>query len=116
MPDDPYQVLGVDPGSDLAQIRRAYLAQLREHHPDLRPGDAAAEDRTRELNRAWEQVRRRGAGPPAPPTPSAARERTRQPAYSGDQRSFRTAFTAATLRIALAMLALGLVLLVALAR
>lgn len=113
MPDDPYQVLGVDPRSDLAQIRRAYLAQLREHHPDLRPGDAAAEHRTRELNRAWEQVRRRGTGPPMPPAP---RPRARRPAYSGDQRSFRTAFTAATLRIALAMLALGLVLLVALAR
>lgn len=113
MSDDPYQVLGVDPHSDLAQIRRAYLAQLREHHPDLRPGDVAAEDRTRELNRAWEQVRRRGAGPPAPP---ASRERIRRPAYSGDQRSFRTAFTVATLRIALAMLALGLLLLITLAR
>lgn len=115
MPDDPYQVLGVDPGTDLAQIRRAYLAQLRQHHPDLRPGDAAAEDRTRELNRAWEQVRRRGAVPP-PPSSTAARRGRGQPAYSSERRSFRTAFTAASVRIALAMLALGLVLLVVIAR
>lgn len=114
MADDPYAVLGVDPGADMAQLRRAYLAELRRNHPDLRPGDDAAAQRTRDLNRAWEQIRRRANRPPP-------RQRTRtpphaQPAYSSDQRDFRAAFTSAALRVALAMLAFGFVLLAALAR
>lgn len=111
MADDPYRVLGVEQGTDLAQIRRAYLAHLRANHPDVRPGDVDAEERTRELNHAWEQVRARhghlpSSGRSAPPP------RTRPPgaAYSRQQRNFRSAFTTATLRIALIVVALGLVL------
>lgn len=114
MADDPYAVLGVDPGSDMAQLRRAYLAALRRNHPDLRPGDDAAAQRTRELNHAWEQIRRRANRPqPAhrPRTPPRA-----QPAYSSDQRDFRVAFTSASLRVALAMLAFGFLVLAALIR
>ena len=119
MADDPYQVLGVAPDADLAQIRRAYLAHLRVNHPDVRPGDADAEQRTRELNHAWEQVRRRrrngasGYGtagtPPTRGRPSTA-------AYSRARRDFRAAFTTATLRVALLMLAFGLLLLIVLTR
>jgi len=114
MADDPYDVLGVDPGADMAQLRRAYLAELRRTHPDLRPGDEAAAQRTRDLNHAWEQVRRR-AGRPQPT------QRTRPPparrhAYSHDRRAFRVAFTSATLRVALAVLAFGFLLLAALVR
>jgi hypothetical protein len=112
MADDPYDVLGVDPGSDMAQIRRAYLAQLRRSHPDLFPGDAAAEERTRDLNRAWAEVRRRhgrvGRTPPHRPV-----SRQVQPAYSPDRREVRAAFTTATLRVMLAVFALGLILLAA---
>ena len=110
MADDPYDVLGVEPGADIAQIRRAYLAQLRRSHPDLFPGDAQAEQRTRELNRAWAEVRRRHRGAARVP-PRTSTPRHPQPAYSNDQRAFRTAFTTATLRVLLAVLALGLVLL-----
>lgn len=117
MPDDPYRVLGVERGTDIAQIRRAYLAQLRANHPDLRPGDEAAEQRTRELNRAWEQVRTRTPLPTDPHVAAAApRSRPDGAAYSRQQHEFRVAFTAATLRIALVVLAFGLVLLVALGR
>jgi molecular chaperone DnaJ len=116
MPDDPYAVLGVDPTADLADIRRAYLAQLRASHPDLRPGDAAAEERTRDLNWAWTQVRaRRGGVARRTPRPSRRPAPPRRQVYSEHQRAFRSAFTTATLRIALAMVALGLVLLAALA-
>jgi hypothetical protein len=110
MADDPYDVLGVEPGTDIAQIRRAYLAQLRRSHPDLFPDDAAAEERTRELNRAWAEVTAR----PRHPTPAAERVRpSRQAhqAYSSDQRAFRAAFTTATLRVVLMVLAVGLALL-----
>jgi hypothetical protein len=113
MADDPYAVLGVEPGTDIAQIRKAYLAQLRESHPDLRPGDAAAEQRTRELNHAWEQVRNRRPGMPVQPAASPDPVRDVRPAYSSDQHRFQLAFTSATLRVAVALVAIGLLLLAA---
>jgi curved DNA-binding protein CbpA len=111
MADDPYHVLGVEHDTDLAQIRRAYLARLRAVHPDVRPGDVEAEERTRELNHAWEQVRARdgnasSSGDGAPPP----RTRPAGVAYSRGQREFRSAFTTAMLRVALLVIALGLVL------
>lgn len=109
MADDPYHVLGVEQGTDLAQIRRAYLARLRANHPDVRPGDVEAEERTRQLNQAWEQVQaRHGRGPSS--QRGAPRARPAAAAYSRHQRDFRSAFTTATLRLALLVLALGLVL------
>lgn len=115
MADDPYRVLGVDRDAAPATIRRAYLAQLRANHPDLRPDDGAAEERTRQLNRAWELIRRRTPGVPgsasAPSAASTRPARRVDAAYSHRQRDYRTAFTTATLRVALAVVALGLVLL-----
>lgn len=130
MSEDPFAVLGVSPTADLAEIRRAYLAQMRVNHPDVRPDDATAQERTRALNVAWAQVRARrtgGAGSVAPGgagtgVTAADRHRarragsTRARVYSERQRAFRVAFTAATLRAALVVLALGMVLLAAFAR
>ncbi len=44
-----YDVLGVDPGADAGEVRRAWIALARHHHPD-RGGDPA---RMREVNEAW---------------------------------------------------------------
>lgn len=111
MTDDPYRVLGVERDAEPAAIRRAYLAQLRANHPDVRPGDAAAEERTRRLNQAWDEIRRQAPGDvPRAPAPSTRRSPAAR-AYSDQQRDFRAAFTTATLRIALVVVALGLVLL-----
>ena len=43
MADDPYEVLGVARDADQAAIRRAYRALAKKHHPDLNPGNKAAE-------------------------------------------------------------------------
>ncbi len=43
MADDPYDVLGLPRDADEAAIRHAYRALARKHHPDLNPGDPAAE-------------------------------------------------------------------------
>lgn len=49
MTPDPYAVLGVDPGAGPDELRRAWIAAARQHHPD-RGGDPA---RMREVNEAW---------------------------------------------------------------
>ena len=44
MANDPYEVLGVPRDADQAAIRKAYRTLARKHHPDLNPGDKAAEE------------------------------------------------------------------------
>ena len=44
-----YEVLGVAPDASAAEVRAAYRAKARDHHPDA-GGDAA---RMRQLNAAW---------------------------------------------------------------
>lgn len=42
---DPYAVLGLTPSATQGEVRRAYRALLRQHHPDTQPlGDPAAQD------------------------------------------------------------------------
>ncbi|MFM7069180.1 MAG: J domain-containing protein [Actinomycetes bacterium] len=51
-----YSVLGVADGADPAEVRRAYLALARAHHPDLQPAGAErdrAERRMQAVNEAW---------------------------------------------------------------
>jgi hypothetical protein len=55
---DPYDVLGVGHRSGPTEIRRAYLALARRHHPDAQAGAgpadrARSEARMREINDAW---------------------------------------------------------------
>ena len=42
---DPYAALGVARTATADEIKKAYRKIARENHPDLKPGDAAAEDR-----------------------------------------------------------------------
>lgn len=64
--DDPYVVLGVDEAATWDEIVAAHRALARAHHPDVvgqRPDveRAAAEDRIREVNIAYQALRvRRG--------------------------------------------------------
>jgi len=61
---DPYRVLGLTAAASGAEIKAAYRALVKQHHPDA-GGD---EERIIALNAAWELLRdgeRRRAGPPA---------------------------------------------------
>lgn len=49
---DYYQTLGLTRNASQPEIKKAFRKLAREHHPDKRPGDAAAERRFKEINEA----------------------------------------------------------------
>src|SRR5579862_438106 len=51
---DFYQTLGVGREADAEEIRKAYRKLARKHHPDLNPGDKAAEDRFKSVQEAYD--------------------------------------------------------------
>ena len=53
MPEDYYQTLGVSRKASAEEIRKGYRKLARKHHPDLNPGDKAAEERFKQLQEAY---------------------------------------------------------------
>ena len=56
MGDSPYRVLGVSKDATDAEIKRVYRKLARQHHPDRNPGDAAAEERFKAIQAAYDQI------------------------------------------------------------
>ncbi|RVU43686.1 molecular chaperone DnaJ [Lujinxingia sediminis] len=54
MKDDLYGILGVSKKTDAATIKKAYRKLARENHPDVNPGDAAAEERFKRISAAFD--------------------------------------------------------------
>lgn len=122
MTPDHYEVLGVAPGAQHTEIRAAYRRLMREHHPDVRPGDPTAEEMSRRLTSAWAVLGRPSARAAYDRTLSAVRQTpplaARRPpaAYSPEGSAYRRAFHLASVKVATGVFALGVVVLVLLSR
>src|SRR5215216_6128758 len=53
---DLYELLGIARGATLIEIKRSYKRLARKYHPDINPGDNAAEAHFREITRAYETL------------------------------------------------------------
>jgi DnaJ-class molecular chaperone len=51
---DPYQTLGVAKTASQDEIRKAYRKLAKQYHPDLHPGDKAAESKFKDISGAYD--------------------------------------------------------------
>ncbi|MFZ6030162.1 MAG: DnaJ C-terminal domain-containing protein [Chloroflexota bacterium] len=54
---DYYQILGLERSASEEAIKKAYRKLARKHHPDVNPGDTAAEERFKDINEAYQVLR-----------------------------------------------------------
>ncbi len=57
MDKDLYEILGVKKDANEKDIKKAFHAHAKKHHPDVNPGDKGAEQRFKEVNLAYEVLK-----------------------------------------------------------
>ena len=67
--DDPYAVLGVEPGAPADELAAAYRSQAKRWHPDRNAGEESAR-RMAQVNAAYDLLRAGGESPAPPPAPA----------------------------------------------
>ena len=53
-----WKTLRMEPVSDLDAVKSQYKKLAKEHHPDTNGGDAGAEERLKEINLAYDLIRK----------------------------------------------------------
>ncbi|MBA2124372.1 hypothetical protein B9J78_05505 [bacterium Unc6] len=53
---DYYQILGLKKGASEDQIKKTYRSLAKKYHPDLNPGDRAAEEKFKEISSAYDTL------------------------------------------------------------
>jgi len=56
MPQDYYQILGLDKNASNDEIKRAYRKLAHKYHPDKNPGNKEAESKFKEINNAYQTL------------------------------------------------------------
>lgn len=51
---DYYKILGVPKSASEKEIKAAYRKLARKHHPDVNPGDKAAEEKFKKISAAYD--------------------------------------------------------------
>ena len=51
---DYYEILGVAPEADKKVIKQTFRHLARKHHPDMNPGNKAAEEKFKAINEAYQ--------------------------------------------------------------
>ena len=54
---DYYEVLGVDRSASSEELKKAYRKVAMKYHPDRNPGDEEAEEKFKEVNDAYQQIK-----------------------------------------------------------
>jgi molecular chaperone DnaJ len=60
--EDPYSILGISPGASDEELTQAYRWLAKKYHPDINPGSKTAELKMREVNAAYEQIKKQKTG------------------------------------------------------
>jgi molecular chaperone DnaJ len=86
--EDPYKVLGVSASTTEEEVAKAYRRLAKKYHPDLNPGDKAADQKMREVNAAYEQIKTQKNGGTSYERPDGSYGPQQQPSggysYRGD--------------------------------
>lgn len=56
MANNPYQVLGLNPGASKKEVKSAYRRLCRQYHPDRNPDDQQASERLQRIMAAYQQI------------------------------------------------------------
>jgi hypothetical protein len=75
---DPHEVLGVSPGAAPEEVAAAYRALAKRWHPDRPGAGPEAARRMRQINAAYDELRRVDGPSPVLPPPAAPRRARRQ--------------------------------------
>jgi len=54
---DYYEILGVKKSASADDVRKAFRKLARKYHPDVNPGDKAAEERLKVINQAYSMLK-----------------------------------------------------------